>query len=154
MFLSKGQIDLDTMVIQSVVGPVGVPASEAMYPGIATTDGAPMNAEHDYVIRMTKDQLPPANAFWSATLYDTKQGFFIPSKENKYSVGENAGMKLDESGGIAIYIAAERPEGVPTENWLPITRENLGIDVIMRVYEPDLEKMKTWVAPKAEMLNQ
>nr|WP_307959520.1 DUF1214 domain-containing protein [Sinorhizobium medicae] len=113
-----------------------------------------MNAEHDYVIRMTKDQLPPANAFWSATLYDTKQGFFIPSKENKYSVGENAGMKLDESGGIAIYIAAERPEGVPTENWLPITRENLGIDVIMRVYEPDLEKMKTWVAPKAEMLNQ
>ncbi|PLT98278.1 DUF1214 domain-containing protein [Sinorhizobium medicae] len=154
VFLSKGQIDLDTMVIQSVVGPVGVPASEAMYPGIATTDGAPMNAEHDYVIRMTKDQLPPANAFWSATLYDTKQGFFIPNKENKYSVGENAGMKLDESGGIAIYIAAERPEGVPTENWLPITRENLGIDVIMRVYEPHLEKMKTWVAPKAEMLNQ
>ena len=40
--------------------------------------------------------------------------------------------------------------GEPAENWLPITRENLGIDVIMRIYVPDLENMKTWKAPKAE----
>lgn len=153
-FLPKGQMDIDTMVLQSVVGPLGQPAYEAMYPGVTTTNGEPMNAEHDYVIRMTKAELPPAIAFWSATLYDTKQGFFIPNKEDKYSVGQNAGMKLDEQGGIAIYIAAERPEGVPKENWLPITRENLGIDVIMRVYQPDLDKMKTWEAPKAEMLKK
>jgi hypothetical protein len=152
VFLPKGHMDIDSMVLQSVVGPLGQPASQAMYPGIATTDGKPMNAEHDYVIRMTKDELPPAIAFWSATLYDTKHGFFVPNKENKYSVGQNAGMKLDKAGGIAIYIAAEQPKGVPKENWLPITRENLGIDVIMRVYQPDLEKMKTWKAPKAEML--
>lgn len=152
LFQPKGYMDIDTMVLQSVVGPLGQPASQAMYPGIATTDGDPMNAEHDYVIRMTKDELPPAIAFWSATLYDTKHGFFIPNKENKYSVGQNAGMKLNESGGIAIHIAAEQPKGVPAENWLPITREDLGIDVIMRVYQPDLEKMKTWKAPKAEMV--
>ena len=35
---------------------------------------------------------------------------------------------------------------------LPISREDLGIDVIMRVYVPDLEKMKTWKAPKAELV--
>jgi hypothetical protein len=80
----------------------------------------------------------------------TKQGFFIPNKEKKYSVGHNAGMKLDASGGIGIHISAEQPEGVPAENWLPINRENLGLDVIMRVYVPDLEKMKTWEAPIAE----
>jgi len=152
-FLPKGHMDLDAMVLQSVVGPLGQPAYEAMYPGIATADGQPMNAQHDYVIRMAKDGLPPAIAFWSLTLYDTEQGFFIPNKENKYSVGENAGMKLDDSGGIAIYIAAEQPQGVPAENWLPITRGDLGIDVIMRVYQPDLKKMKTWKAPKAEMIN-
>ena len=33
-----------------------------------------------------------------------------------------------------------------------ITREDLGIDVTMRVYVPDLEKMKTWQAPKAKMV--
>ncbi len=59
-------------------------------------------------------------------------------------------MKLDASGGIEIHIAAEQPQGVPEENWLPITRKDLVLDVIMRVYVPDLEKMKTWEAPKAE----
>jgi hypothetical protein len=61
-------------------------------------------------------------------------------------------MKLNADGGIAIHVAAEQPAGVPAENWLPITREDLGIDVIMCVYVPDLEKMKTWQAPKAEKL--
>jgi len=55
-------------------------------------------------------------------------------------------------GGIAIYIAAKKPEGVPEENWLPINRKDRGLDIIMRVYEPDLEKMKTRQAPKAEKL--
>ena len=39
---------------------------------------------------------------------------------------------------------------MPAENWLPITREDLDLDVIMRVYQPNLKKMKTWKAPKAE----
>ena len=102
----------------------------------------------------TKDDLPPAIAFWSATLYDSKEGFFIPNKENKYSVGQNSGMKLNAKGGIEIYVAAEQPKGVPAENWLPITRKDLGIDVIMRIYQPDLAKYKTWKAPQAEMIKQ
>jgi hypothetical protein len=61
-------------------------------------------------------------------------------------------MKLNADGGIEIHIAAEQPAGVPAENWLPINREDLGIDLMMRVYVPDLDKYKTWVAPKAEMV--
>jgi hypothetical protein len=61
-------------------------------------------------------------------------------------------MKLNASGGIEIHIAAEQPAGVPAANWLPITREDLDLDVILRVYQPDLKKMKTWKAPKAEKL--
>lgn len=152
VFQPKGHMTIDLMVLQSAVGPLGQPADQALYPGIATTDGKPMNAQHDYVIRMTKDELPPAIAFWSLTLYDSKEGFFIPNKEKKYSVGQNAGMKLNAEGGIEIYVAAEQPKGVPAENWLPITREDLGIGLIMRVYQPDLEKYKTWKAPKAEMV--
>jgi len=152
VFKPKGEMTLEPMVVQSAVGPIGNPADQAMYPGIGTTDGKPMNALNDYVIRMSKDQLPPAIAFWSATLYDSKNGFFIPNDRKKYSVGENGGMKLDDDGGIAIYIAAEKPEGVPEENWLPINRKDQGLDIIMRVYQPDLEKMKTWQAPKAEVV--
>jgi len=152
MFLTKGRMTLEMLLFQSIFGPIGMPASEALYPAIATVDGKPMNAQHDYVIRMAKKDLPPAKAFWSITLYDVKNGFFIPNDRKKYSVGENAGMKLDKDGGIAIYIAAEKPKDVPEENWLPINRKDEEIGAIMRIYVPDLEKMKTWKAPKAEMM--
>ena len=86
-------------------------------------------------------------------LYDLNNGFFIPNDRKKYSVGENAGMKLDENGGIEIYVAAEKPEGVPEENWLPINRKDEEMDIILRAYVADLEKMKTWQAPKADKLS-
>jgi hypothetical protein len=61
---------------------------------------------------------------------------------------------MGSDGGIEIYVSAEKPAGVPTENWLPINRKDQGIDIILRVYAPDLEKMKTWQAPKAEKTNK
>jgi hypothetical protein len=152
IFQPKGTMPLESVLVVSVVGPIGQPAKEAMYPPVVTADGLPMNALNDYVIRMEKDELPPANAFWSLTLYDTENGFFIPNEQKKYSVGENAGMKPDDSGGIDIYISAEKPKGVPDENWLPINRLDQVIDVILRIYAPDLEKMKSWKAPKAEKI--
>ncbi len=152
MFQPKGKIPLDVLVLQSVIGPIGLPAAEAMYKPVVTADGKPMNARNDYVIRMTKDQLPPAGAFWSLTLYDMENGFFIPNERKKYSVGENAGMKLDAEGGIEIHVAAKQPDGVPAENWLPINRQDENLDIVARVYVPDLEKMKTWKPPTAEMV--
>jgi hypothetical protein len=151
-FLPKGEMSLELLLFQSVIGPIGLPATEAVYPAVATTDGKQMNALNDYVIRMKADELPPTEVFWSLTLYDFENGFFIPNDRKKYSVGENAGMKLDKNGGIEIYVAAEKPEGVPEENWLPINRKDEDMDVILRIYAPDLEKMKTWKVPKAEKL--
>ena len=149
LFLPKGSAGLESLLLPSVVGPIGQPAKEALYPAVVTDDGVPMNALNDYVIRMTKEELPPANAFWSFTLYDAENGFFIPNEHKKYSVGENGGMQLNADGGIEIFIAAEKPKGVPKENWLPINREDLEINMILRVYAPDLQKMKTWQPPKA-----
>jgi hypothetical protein len=153
MFMPKGQIDLETEVVQSVVGPIGQPGYQARYIPVATNDGKPMDALNDYVLRMSKDELPPATAFWSLTLYDLKNGFFIPNDHKKYSVGENAGFKLNADGGIEIYVSATKPKGVPEENWLPINREDIGIDAMFRVYAPNVEKMKTWATPRFEMLS-
>ena len=61
-------------------------------------------------------------------------------------------LKFDEDGGIEIHIAAEKPEGVPEENWLPIERKDLDLGSQFRLYVPDLEKLKTWQAPKAKKL--
>ncbi|MGI9241350.1 MAG: DUF1214 domain-containing protein, partial [Verrucomicrobiales bacterium] len=154
IFQPKGETSLDALLATSISGPIGIPQEEAVYPQLVTTDGAPLNAQNDYVIRMSKDEMPPAKAFWSLTLYDLDQGFFIPNDRKKYSVGKNGGMKLNEDGGIEIHIAAEKPEGVPAENWLPIERKDLELGSQFRLYVPDLEKLKIWQAPKAEKLSQ
>ncbi|UCF65922.1 MAG: DUF1214 domain-containing protein [bacterium] len=152
LFQTKDKMSLEPMLLQSVVGPIGLPMKEAMYPPVVSSDGNPLNALNDYVISMTEEELPPANGFWSLTLYDTENGFFIPNDYKKYSVGENSGMKLNIDGGIKIYVSEVKPDGVPLENWLPINRKDQGIDIILRVYAPDLEKMKTWKAPLAEKM--
>jgi hypothetical protein len=61
-------------------------------------------------------------------------------------------MKLNEEGGFEVYIAVEKPEGVPDENWLPLNRGDYYIDVILRLYVPDLDKFKMWSPPVAEKL--
>ena len=152
LFKTKGEIPQNLLLMQSVIGPIGLPATEAVYPPVTTENGEPMNAQNDYVIHIGKDEMPPAKAFWSLTLYDSANGFFIPNDRKKYSVGENAGMRLKTGGGIDIYVAAKKPEGVPDENWLPINRKNEDLDIILRIYMPDLEKYKTWKPPVAEKL--
>jgi len=59
-------------------------------------------------------------------------------------------MKLNAQGGIEIHVAAEKPDCVPPENWLPINRGDYGINTMMRIYAPDLERWKTWSPPLAE----
>ena len=61
-------------------------------------------------------------------------------------------MKLNSDGGIEIYVAAEKPDGVPEENWLPINRQDEDLSINLRIYVPDEEKMKTWTPPKAEKI--
>ena len=146
----KGETDAETVLAMSILGPIGMPQEEAVYPLVTTVDGESMNALHDYVVRMSADEMPPAGAFWSVTLYDEQNGFFIPNDRKKYSVGLNGGMELDEDGGIEIWIAAEPPEGVPEQNWLPIPREDLALNLVMRLYEPDLATYETWTLPVAE----
>jgi hypothetical protein len=97
--------------------------------------------------------MPPVKAFWSMTLYENETGFFVPNDRFKYSVGENAGYKLDKDGGIRIVIAAEKPKGVPEENWLPITREDLDLDIVMRLYIPDLARYANWSPPVARRID-
>ena len=77
LFQTKGQRTLEPMLLQPVVGPIGLPMKEAMYPPVVTSDGTPVNALYDYVVQMIKDELPPANGSWSLALYDQENGFLF-----------------------------------------------------------------------------
>ena len=38
-------------------------------------------------LRFEKDQMPPAEAFWSLTMYDT-DFFFVPNPIDRYELGQ------------------------------------------------------------------
>jgi len=61
-------------------------------------------------------------------------------------------MKLNEDWSIDLCNAAEKPVCLPEGNRLPISRETKDLDIIMRLYAPDLEKSKAWEPPKAKRL--
>ncbi len=153
LFKPNAESTIEELLTATVLGPLGLPAEFAVYPKITTEDGQNMNAMYDYKISMTIDELPPADAFWSFTVYDTENFLFIPNEQYKYSVGANAGMKLDENGGIAIYISAEKPEGVPAENWIPINRKEELLGVTLRMYEPNIEEYIHYTLPIIEKID-
>jgi hypothetical protein len=67
MFQPKGETSLDALVATSISGPIGIPQEEAVYPQLVTTDGAPLNAQHDYVIRMSAEATTSTRASSSPT---------------------------------------------------------------------------------------
>ncbi len=41
---------------------------------------------------------------------------------------------------------------MPEENWLAIIRRDETLDLVLRIHAPDLERLTTWEAPKAERI--
>jgi hypothetical protein len=50
-------------------------AKDAIYPlNLGDSEGKPLDGANNYVLHFEKSEIPPANGFWSVTLYD-KDGF-------------------------------------------------------------------------------
>ncbi len=102
----------------------GIPANapkDAVYPvGLTDADGDPLDAsKHDYVIHFaSKDDLPPANGFWSLTMYDS-QYFFVANPLNRYTLSERNQLKTNADGSIDLYLQKDNPGADREANWLP-----------------------------------
>ena len=65
----------------------------------------------------------------------------------------NAHREHDTMSRVSNFMSGAADGGLPPEeNWLPLVRGDYSIDIIMRFYAPDLERFKTWDAPKAEIV--
>lgn len=94
---------------------------EALYP-IAETDadGDPLSGEHRYVLRFPPGDLPPVDAFWSITLYDSISRLMVDNPINRYSIGDRTpGLAYEDDGTLNIYIQHEPPDTERRSNWLP-----------------------------------
>ena len=78
---------------------------------------------------------PETSRFWSLTAYTEQAIELIPNPINKYVVASYSGAQLNSDGSLSVFMAAERPEGVRFENWLPVA--NGPFNIVLRDYGPE-----------------
>ena len=130
----------------AMIGLGANPEADAVYPLLMTdSDGNPLDGAHDYVLHFDADRLPPADAFWSVTMYDN-DGFTVPNEIDRCALGDRDNLTYNPDGSLDLYIQHENPGPDKVSNWLPAPRGTLGIT--MRLYEPRPNVFsREWTAP-------
>ena len=125
-------------------------AEDAICPrATADSDGELLNGANRYEIRFQKGQLPPVDAFWSITMYDSRQ-FFVPNPIDRYAIGDRDKLKFDSDGSLTLYIQNQPPGEDKEANWLPAPPDSFNL--IMRLYWPREEVIEgDWKPPRIEL---
>ena len=120
---------------------------DAFYPfGMRDGDGKQLTGEHAYTLTFEKGAWPPADAFWSLTLYDM-DGYLVDNPLNRYAVGDRSGMTPNPDGSLTIYIQANSPGMDKEANWLPAPKAG-PFKLAMRLYAPRGNvRDGSWVPP-------
>jgi hypothetical protein len=115
-------------------------------------DGKPLNGSGDYKLHFTADNLPPAKAFWSVTLYDRKTYSLVDNVIDRFSIGDRTdGIEYEEDGSLNIYIGQTMPVPERKANWLPAPEGDFYL--LMRIYLPEVAVAEqTWEPPALELL--
>ena len=131
-------------------GWIAVDAEESIYPTLVNdSNGEPLRDDRRYVLRFTKDQIPPVNAFWSITLYGPDMNF-VANPIDRYSIGDRTqGLVYDTDGGVTIYLQKDAPGGDKDHNWLPTGGGTFNL--MMRTYLPRPEVLDgRWQPPAVQ----
>jgi hypothetical protein len=119
-------------------GIYGNDAIEAMYPGARVdADGQVLDGSRSaYTLTFPAGRLPPANAFWSVTMYDAKTQLLIRNPIDRYLINSPMlpGLKKSPDGTLTLYIQNKSPGADKESNWLPAPDGPMYI--VMRIYLP------------------
>jgi hypothetical protein len=119
---------------------------DAVYPtSFVDGKGKPLAGTNKYVLHFDKGKTPPADAFWSITMYD-KDGFQVPNPINRYAVSSYDDLKFNADGSLDIYVQANSPGKDNEANWLPAPKA--AFQPTMRLYSPRAEALDgSWAPP-------
>ena len=131
------------------IGLYGNSKQEAMYPyyGI-DSDKQLLTGSKRYTLRFASGQLPPVNAFWSVTMYESPRSQLYANPLNRYLINSSMlpQLKRDPDGGLTLLIQNESPGKEREANWLPAPKGPFVM--AMRLYWPKKEAIDgTWTAP-------
>lgn len=97
-------------------------------------DGNPLNGTNKYIVHFNKSQIPPVNAFWSITLYNS-QGFLVENPINRYAISSHVGkLNYNADGSLDIFIQNISPGIAKESNWLPSPTDPFNLT--LRMYWP------------------
>lgn len=109
LYFTKGVgnfgIDYRLRGLANLLGPGWNRPQDALYPlSQKDANGDEYNGgEHTYVMRFEKGQMPPAEAFWSLTMYDT-DFFFVPNPIDRYDLSQRNRLVTNPDGSMDLYL--------------------------------------------------
>ncbi|WP_375789796.1 DUF1254 domain-containing protein [Bradyrhizobium sp. Pha-3] len=107
---------------------------DAIYPvSQKDAEGQAYSGTNKYVMKFAKGQLPPAEGFWSLTMYD-KDYFFVENPINRYSISARQQLKANPDGSIDLYLQKDSPGKDKESNWLPAPAGDFIL--MLRMYWP------------------
>ncbi len=141
----------------AVLGIFGNSKEEAIYP-VYTTDAAGNKldaSDNAYTLRFSADELPPANAFWSLTMYELPSSLLVANPLDRYLLNSPMmpAFTKDQDGGITFYIQQNSPGADKESNWLPAP--DGPFMVVLRLYWPQSDALDgSWVNPPMQVVKQ
>jgi hypothetical protein len=116
-------------VKRAIVSQMGLGANlpeDAIYPiNLADEAGKPLDGANKYALHFDKGATPPANAFWSVTLYDVG-GYQVANSLNRFAVSSWMPFKYNADGSLELYFQNESPGADKEASWLPAPRQSCG----------------------------
>ena len=122
---------------------------DAVYPtSEVQADGKPYSGTNKYVMHFDKGQLPPADGFWSLTMYNAEY-FFVDNPLNRYTLSARNKLKHNADGSVDLYVQSENPGKAKESNWLPAPADKFVL--MLRLYWPKETRPSlldgTWTIP-------
>jgi hypothetical protein len=125
---------------RAIVAQLGLGANlpeDAVYPvNLADESGKPLDGANKYTLHFDKGAAPPADAFWSVTLYDS-EGFQVANALNRFNLASWMPLKSNADGSLDLYFQNESPGADKEANWLPAPKD--AFNLLMRLYAPKSE---------------
>jgi len=127
---------------RAIVAQLGLGANlpeDAIYPlNLADESGKPLDGANKYTLHIEKEETPPANAFWSVTLYDA-EGFQVANPLNRFNLSSWMPLKYNADGSLDLYFQNESCGADREANWLPAPKG--AFNLLMRLYAPRSEAL-------------
>ena len=127
---------------RAIIAQLGLGANlpeDAIYPiNLADESGKPLDGANRYTLHFAKTDMPPAEAFWSVTLYDA-DGFQVANPVNRFAVSSWMPFKYAADGSLDLYFQNDSPGADKEANWLPAPKGPFNLT--MRLYAPKSEAL-------------